>query len=149
MKSESFRLSTPEARENVIQRIKSDPCDGKTQVTIGPVGTKSARQRGLDWMWNTEIVAAGCWSTKEEVHTYCKERFGLPILIRDDSFFAELYQAWIHEHNPDKKEWFIENMIHTEKFSKAQMSEYLREKQQYFIENDIYLTHPDDRGLLT
>jgi len=105
MKAEFFYLIDEERRQNAIDRMMKFDLDGKVKVTFCNAGDKSAKQRGLDWLWNTDIANSGMGGkfedTKANVHRVCKFKFAIPILIREDPFFAELYQMYIQLHKSD------------------------------------------------
>ena len=154
MKSESYILTNEAVKANAALHIRNIPADGKIKVTISSSGDKSARQRGLQWRWNTDVSKSGKGGkhedTKEGVHLVSKYRWAIPILIRDDPFFADLHSTWIQLYgkDPDRMEWFVENQVHTEIFTVSQMAEFLTEYQRYYLDNGVELTNPDDLKLL-
>ncbi|MCK5608508.1 hypothetical protein KAR91_41890 [Candidatus Pacearchaeota archaeon] len=154
MKAETFYLTSLDAISNVIARVAKIQPEEKLQVTISNTGTKSARQRGLDWFWNDDIAKAGIGGKhedyKEGVHLVCKYRFAVPILCRDDEFFAGLYEGWLekHPHDPEAVMWFVEHHVSTEALTVSQMAEYLTAKQHYYLDKGVNLTDPQFRGLL-
>ena len=151
MKVEKYTLISDKVKADVINRLVAIPCDGKIQVVISDATSKSAKQRGLQWRWYTEVAAAGVGgkheSTKAGVHSFSKWHFGRPILLRDDEFFAELYKAWVKVHgdDPDAMKWFVDNHIHTESFNTSQMAEFLTDFQHHYM-TMVNLTNPDDAG---
>lgn len=153
MKAEQYNLINEGVKLNLIAHIRDLPADGKRKVVISDAGSKSARQRGLQWRWYTDVAQAGIGGahedTKEGVHLVSKYRWALPILIRDDEFFAQLWSAWStnHQGDEDALRWFVDTQIHTEKFTTSQMAEYLTEFQRHYGQL-VNLTDPDDRGLL-
>lgn len=154
MKAETFYLKSKSVINNAIARILEIEPDGKIQVTISNTGTKSARQRGLDWQWNTDISLAGIGGKHEDckngVHLVCKYRFAVPILCRDDTFFSNLYEGWLNNHKGDEVAilWFVEHHVLTEALTVSQMAEYLTDKQRYYLDKGVNLTDPEFRGLL-
>jgi hypothetical protein len=108
--------------------------------------------RGLEWRWYTDVAIAGVGGkhsdTKDGVHLLSKYRWALPILIRDDEFFSEIYAAWKQKHGSDEErmKWFIESQVHTERFNTSQMAEYLTEFQRHYGQM-VNLTDPKDMGL--
>ena len=153
MKAETYILVNEMVKINACTHIKSLIADGKLQVTISNTGTKSAAQRGLDWMWNTDISSSGMGGefedTKENVHRVCKYRFAIPIFIRDDSFFADLYGMYInlYKGDADRMKWFVDRRVHTEEFNVSQMAEYLIDKQRFYLNLGFPLRDPDLRLL--
>ncbi|MCK5609773.1 hypothetical protein KAR91_48325 [Candidatus Pacearchaeota archaeon] len=158
MQAEHFYLTSLEVVKRVSARLLDFELDGKVKVTFSDAGTKSSKQRGIDWAWNTEIAAhykttgtgGAHYDTKEGIHLICKWRFGSRILQRDDTFFAGLWDRWQKDHKSDKRAimWFVENHISTEQFTHSQMGEYLTEKKIYYLNAGVNLTEPEFRGLL-
>jgi len=150
---ESYRLINDQVRRAAITHINSLECDGKLSVNIVASGNKSARQRGLQWRWYTDVSKAGVGGahedSKEGVHLICKYRFAVPIFIRDDEFFADLYAAYRQKYidSSERIEWFIDTQVHTENFNVSQMAEYLTCIQQYYTTKGVALADPD-RNLL-
>lgn len=153
MKAEQYILINENVRQNLMAHIRSLPADGKLKVTISDASSKSARQRGLEWTWYTDVANSGVGGvhedTKEGVHLVSKYRWALPIFIRDDEFFAELWTAWKanHEGDEDAMRWFVDTQVHTEKMTTSQTAEYLTEFQRHYGQI-VNLTDPQDRGLL-
>jgi hypothetical protein len=52
---------------------------------------RSLRQNHLQWLWMSEAEAQGD-HTQEEYQAYCKLHFGVPILLRDNPEFRDLWQ---------------------------------------------------------
>lgn len=154
MKAETYYLTSLKVISNLIARVAKIQPEEKLQVTISNIGTKSARQRGLDWMWNDDIAKAGIGGKyedyKEGVHLVCKYRFAIPILTRDDAFFSKLYEGWLNNHPNDSEAvmWFVEHHVSTEALTVSQMAEYLTAKQRYYLDRRVNLTDPEFRGLL-
>lgn len=154
MKAEIYHLTSLESLQRIEERLHSFILDGKVKVTFSDAGTKSSKQRSLDWKWNSEIAESGIggrWEdTKEGVHLVCKWRFAVRILQRDDSFFSDLYDEWCRRHEGDDKAimWFIDKHVSTEDFTVSQQAEYMTEKQRYYSGKGVNLTDPEFRGLL-
>jgi len=154
MKSESYILINSNVLNNAIMRLKELELNGKIQLTISNAGNKSARQRGLQYLWYKDVVNSGIGGKHEEtvesLHTACKYWFARPILIRDDANFAELDSIYTQLYNTDaiRMAWFAESQIHTEKLTVSQMAEYLTDFQRYYADKGVNLTNPDERGLL-
>lgn len=154
MKSESYRLTSSNVLNTAIIRLKELPCDGKLKLTISDAGSKSSRQRGLQYIWYKDIVSSGIGGRHEEntesLHTACKYWFARPIFIRDDPFFADLDGMYVQLYggNSDRMAWWASEQIHTEKLTTSQMGEYLTEIQKYYSGKGVQLTDPDDLKLL-
>lgn len=137
--------------------ITQMPVDGsETVVTKKTDSSSTARQRRLQWLWYTEVVASGLGQddTKDDVHIRSKWKFARPILLRDDEVFSILYQAFIsaispheaHKKSQYAKE-FTDQYISTERLSKRQRAEYLTEFQRFWIGQGVELTDPDMQGV--
>lgn len=154
MKAETFYPISKTVVSSLITRILELTPDTTIQVKISNTGTKSDKQRGLDWTWNTEISQAGIGGkhedTKKGVHLACKWRFGVPILRRDDDFFAALYVGWLEKHKGDEEAimWFIDHHVSTEALTVSQMAEYLTAKEMFYSSKGVNLTDPQFKGLL-
>jgi len=152
MKAEQYNLISSEVRANLISRICELSVDGKIKVIISDAGSKSVKQRGLQWKWYTEVSMAGIGGKHEEskdgVHLVSKYRWAVPILIRDDELFADLYSAWKEKHGADEEamRWFIDIQISTEKFNTTQMAEYLTDFEKHYRPL-VALTDPKEMGL--
>ena len=155
MKAESYILNNQSVLNLAMTRCKSLELDGRTKLTLSDAGGKSARQRGLQFLWYGEVAEAGIGGkhedTKNGVHLVSKYRWAIPIFSRDDVHFNDLYIAWVDIYGKDaeKLSWFIDCQVHTEKFNTAQAAEFLTEFQRYYVGKGVNLTDPDDRGLLS
>ena len=154
MKAEKFILHTEFIRANVIAKISCVECDGKTMVVISGAKSKSVKQRGLQWLWYTNVAESGIGGkyedTKKGVHLVSKYRWAIPILVRDDPNFCDLYHAWfeLHANDDERKIWFVEEHVHTEKFTTSQMAEFLTDFQRYYLDKGVNLADPQDKKLL-
>lgn len=153
MKAQSFALVNKKVLGNCMSGILEQPVDGTIQVTISQISSKSARQRGLQHIWYNDIVRSGVGdhydNDKEMLDLKCKYKYGLPMMIRDDSNFAELYLAYNKKYgtNSEKMMWFVKTHVHTEQFTQSQMAEFLTSiKDHYAIEVGVNLTDPDQKG---
>jgi len=152
MKAENFILINEAVKLNAALRIKDIVADGKIMVTIHNAGDRSVKQNALLWLWNTFISksGAGSYDTKEAVHRSIKKRWVIPILLRDDPEFSELYAAWknLHGCDVDKMNWFIDEVVSTTKLTTHQMAEMLTDYQRFYLEHEMPLPDPDDLKLL-
>ena len=151
MRAEQFNLINHEVRKNLINRILDIDCNGKIKVTISNVGSKSQKQRGLQWKWYSELAESGIGSadTKERAHLESKYRLAIPILLRDDELFVGIYEHFT-AHYLDNKEMmmqFVDDYVHTERFNTSQMAEYLTDFERYWLDKGVNLTNPDLYGL--
>lgn len=154
MKAESFCLINKNVRNNAIMRINELECNGKLKITISNSGSKSGKQRSLNWKWNDEVARSGKGGkhedTKTGVHMVAKYRWAIPILQRDDPLFADLYGLWVklYGKNQERMLWFVSEQVHTENMTVHQVAEFLTDFQRYYSGLGIELTNPDDKGLL-
>jgi hypothetical protein len=153
-KSKTFFLTSSTSIDNALNKIRKLIPDGTYKVTISRAGSKSSKQRGLQFMWYEDISKSGIGGKYEDdkngVHLVCKYRFAVPIFCRDDDFFNDLYSEFIrrNEGNEAKIMWFIEHHVSTEKFNVEQMAEYLTAMQRYYASRGVNLTDPEFQGLL-
>jgi hypothetical protein len=139
---------------NLIQEM---PVDGTFTVEIKKTDVSStARQRRLQWRWNTEVSQSGLGrdDTKEGVHTTAKWLFARPILLRDSEVFGAIFEGFSHMiqdiSDQDRGEYwrqFTSYYISTEQMSRRQRAEYLREFEMYWRGRGVDLTNPDLQGL--
>ena len=144
------------ARQLARDQLDREPVDGTRKVTFAGAKDKSTRQRGLQWMWYGDVVKSGIGGEAEadkiELHLSSKARWCLPIEIRDDDNFAEVYlsfhQRWHRTAYWEAKfRWFCERVVSTEDLNQAQMAEYLTAfLDHYSYDLGVELTDPDERG---
>lgn len=149
-------LVNENARQKALRQLRAEPVDGTRKVTFSGAKDKSTRQRGLQWIWYGDVVEAGIGGVEEadknSLHIKAKAMFCLPIQIRDDDNFAEIYLAlhnrWHHREEWESKfYWFCDRVVSTEDLNQAQMAEFLTEfKNHYGYELGVELTDPDERG---
>lgn len=152
MKAENFILINKEVRAAAITRLLEFPLDGKTQVVFSGLGTKTARQRKLDYKWDSEILKSGIgWGDKtiDQVHARGKWLFARPILLMDDEIFVAIYDHFMAHYGKDKEKClkFAQDYISTERLSTAQAAEYMSNKQNYWTSKGVILTDPSLQGL--
>lgn len=152
MKAQTFNLISHEVKANCIHFIHQLQADGKLKVSISGIGTKSDRQRALDWRWDDEILKSGIGhddSTTEMVHARNKWLFARPILLRDDELFRSIFQHFVKTYGNDSESCirFAKDWISTEKMTVSQVSEYMTNKQRYWLQAGVELTNPDDYGI--
>ena len=131
------------------------PVDGSMTVTIKNTAVDpTAKQRRLQWLWNTEVAHSGLGQDddKEAVHVRAKWMFCRPILLRDDSFFGLIYKKFMEvvagkETKPELCQIFAQDYISTEKLNRKQRSEYLQEFQRFWVSKGCNLTEPSLQGL--
>jgi len=152
MKQESYILANEAVKVNACLRIKDIEANGKTKVVICNVGGRTVRQNALLWLWHTEVANSGkgSYDSKEAVHRSVKQRWIIPILIRDDEFFGGLYSIWkqLYGADIDRMNWFCDNQVSSSTLSTHQMAEVLTDYQRFYAEHGILLTDSDDLKLL-
>lgn len=148
-----YTITSDQVKNNLLADILAVPCDGKTTVSIGDSGGKSARQHGLWWLWCTDVAKSGMGSydTKDLVHLAAKKRWVIPILRRDDEFFAELYDIYkqLYGKDIDKMDWFTRYQVSTSVLSVSQMAEALTDFQRFYLGHNVPLSDPDLKLLET
>ena len=154
MKAKVFSLASLNSMKAAKAYLEGVIPNGKIKVTFSDAGTKSVKQRGLQWQWYTDKAKSGrggrLGDTKENCHLEAKYRFAVPIWLRDNPFFADLYLAWCnkYEHSEKHMLYFVDKHVSTEGFSVSQMAEYLTEFKNDCIRSEIDLSVPEFKGLL-
>lgn len=154
MKAKSFSLASPNSMKAAKAYFEEIIPNGKRKVTFSDAGTKSVKQRGLQWRWYTDKAKSGMGGrlgdTKENCHLEAKYRFAVPILLRDDAKFAALYLLYCnkYEGNQEMMLYFVDQHVSTEGFDVSQMAEYLTEFKNDCVSSGIDLSDPEHRGLL-
>ena len=59
MKAKNYYLVSQKVVNEVAEKLLEIPLDGKTKVTFSDAGSKSAKQRGLQWQWYTDKARSG------------------------------------------------------------------------------------------
>jgi len=138
--------------KSLIDEMKID--GSKTIVIKNTDMSSTSKQRRLQWLWNTEISQSGLGQddTKESVHTRAKLMFAHPILMRDDEVYPLLYNAFKEAVKTSENyalfiKDFAEQYISTERLSRKQRAEYLKDIQNYWTEKGVELTDPSLQGL--
>ena len=157
MNAKTFSLASLESMKAARAYFDEIIPNGKTKVTFSDAGTKSVKQRGLQWMGYEDKAKSGkggrLGDTKENCHLEAKYRFAVPILRRDDSFFADLYRGWsanclFLEDREERMLYFVDKHVSTEKFSVSQMAEFLTDFRNDCVQKGIELREPEFKGLL-
>ena len=138
MKSKPIFLVDDRALQAARVALRDAPLDGTVKVTFSAAKDKSARQRGLQWMWYEDVVKSGVGGTDEadqnRLHLVSKYRWCLPIQIRDDDHMASLWLDFYQKHSDDAEalEWFVDHHVSTEALDRSQMAEYLTKFQEHY-----------------
>jgi hypothetical protein len=153
MKAESYYMINESVYQNLIDRLCKVELDGKTKITICNAGSKSTKQRGLQWRWYDDISKSGVGGkhegTTRGVDLKCKWLFAMTILLRDEKEFCWLWEVFYekYEGNEEMIEYFVEKHVHTEQFNTSQMTEYLDIIDNYYTDKGVNLTDPREYGL--
>ena len=154
MKSKTFNLASLNSMKAAKAYLEEIIPNGKRKVTFSDAGTKSVKQRGLQWVWYGDKAKSGkggrLGDTKENCHLEAKYRFAVPIFLRDDSDFADLYLVYCNKYEGDQKKmlYFVDQYVSTEKFSTRQMAEFLTDFRNDCTRQGITLREPEFQGLL-
>ena len=143
---ESFRYAVGKLRD-----LQKEHRYIKLSVTIGK--DRSREQNALAWTWYKQIADERGEDSTEDVHTFCKAHFGIPILRAADEAFNDEYERLLLCKEPGKRVpyaarlFVIRQIPVTSRFTVKQMSEYLQEVQRHYasLEADpVDLRFPDD-----
>lgn len=135
---------------SALKYIEEMPKDQAMLVTIRDYeACKTILQHSTYWKWIT-IIAKYFGDTKEEKHVFYKEKFLVPIFIRDDLEWAEMWETirkcWRLGMKDDanilRKQ--VVRLASITQTTKKQMSEYLHEIDMDAAEHKIYLPRRDD-----
>ncbi|MCP5015847.1 MAG: hypothetical protein GY938_11360 [Ketobacter sp.] len=157
MKAKNFYLISELVRDNAIAALMDVELNGKTKASIGNAGSKSARQRGLQWIWYGDVANSGIGGELEEtargVSIQCKRMFAIPIVLGNaDKYedFIGIYGLVIQAHGGDEyfMNRFFDNHLHTEWFDTSEMAEFLTDCEIYYTNLGVNLSDPVDWKLL-
>jgi hypothetical protein len=138
MKSKTYTI--PFRSKSAVCKEIQDLQPGEWDVTIKEhKTTRSGAQHRLNWVWNT-VISKYTGETKDEVHHRHKRDYLVPILLENDSEFAELWANLKIVGNPELLGKVIK-MTTTTQLSTAQYAEYLNEVE---FNEDIQLPNPED-----
>jgi len=132
----------------MIDQIK---LDGKSAVVFKKTDmSPTARQRRLWWLWCGEVSMSGLGQDddKNEVHIRAKLMFVHPILMRDDEVYPVLYSTFKETVKTSENyalyiKDFANQYISTERLTKHQRAESLKEFQLYWTGKGVNLTDPN------
>ena len=148
--TETFYLVNDDIKQNVIDFVQAVDTLSKLKVVISPVKNKTVSQRGLQWQWYKDLSKSGIGESDDEIdiHLRSKYRWALPIYLRDDEVFAEIWPVLKEKYYDDEEtmRYMVDHFISTEKEGFA-MSEYLNNFHRYWTEKGVELTDPATRGL--
>ena len=158
-KSEKFVLVNADIQRNFIHRMRQLPCDGSITAVLQRTGSKSARQRGLQHIWYSDVVKSGLGgyyeSDEDILDIYAKYRWGLRILVTEEigpnvnGYLSDAWMGYLKENKNDSERmmWWVSMNVHTEDMSQNQMAQFLTEFQNYYgYEIGVELTDPISKG---
>lgn len=123
----------------------------KTEILTGSKSRIQDAQRRLYWAWMTDMSKTQVESmggrTKDDWHWEMKNNFLIPIFVRDDSEFAEMYSTYVEIYNyyrfNDKKSAIINKKflgdLSITDATKDQATEYLKDIESFCWEKGIQL----------
>jgi hypothetical protein len=133
-----------------IKLLEELPVDGSHEVIIQEYSeNRSMKQHRLYWKWVTEI-ANHMGIGKDEMHFAFKEKYAVPIYIRDDEGFATMVDAVKQvrrqgmNREADKIKHRIVELTSTTDFTVKQMMEMLNSIEQWAGEIGAEITFPED-----
>lgn len=114
------------------------------EIKIGPhTKARSLAQNRLSFLWYGEI-GAYMGIVADEARCRCKLKFGVPIMVAEDEFFARTWQQLVEKHGRTFLLDLMELVPVTSLMTVAQMSQYLTDIDFYFGSQGLDLTHPED-----
>lgn len=152
MKAETYFFVNNDIKNRTVSRLIELPIGEDYKVVISKTGTKSQRQQGLNWRWNTEVAESGIGRCDDKmcVHREGKEMFAIPILFRDDpDYFPFILRRFREITNGSQAQLdeFLDTRVRTQDFTVSQTAEYLRDFERYWLSAGVNLTNPDLYGL--
>ena len=86
-------ITSEQLRNRAVQVCGSVPLDTPHVVEIRPYKKNRSEQQNRYYWAIITIIAADLGLTKDEMHEEYKERFLLPIFVRDDAGYAAMVNA--------------------------------------------------------
>lgn len=144
-------ITSEELRNRVIEIIKALPLEIVHEIVIQEYKKdRTASQRGLYWIWITQI-AGHFGEPKMDVHRRMKKKHLIPIYMADpDSGMSQTVDAVREVYKQGMKELAktlegkITDLVSTNDTNVKQFAEYLNQIEAEAIHQGIYLTHPED-----
>lgn len=118
-------VTNEQLRNRAVQVCGSVPLDTPHVVEIRPYKKNRSEQQNRYYWAIITIIAADLGLTKDEMHDEYKERFLLPIFIRDDSGYAEMVGAVLAADSGLMRQ--VVKLTSTTQCSVKQFGEYLDE----------------------
>jgi hypothetical protein len=116
----------------------------KLPLTVSAVKgeTRTKQQNRTAHMWYSEI-ARQTGDEASEVKGYCKAKFGLPIMKRDNLDWVAKYEPMYKPLPYETKIAFFEIVPLTSLLKLPQMMEFMDAMQRHYLQQGIALTEPD------
>lgn len=117
-------------------------------------GYNRVAKNGLNKLWCQEIATSGKGRSQhaDSINNDCKYMFALPIKLRDDVYFSDLWVAYKKEYS-GAEDWskrayyFISECIRVGDMNDSQFSEYLSLMRKHWEGKGVELTKPKDKGV--
>ena len=146
----TLHIDSNKKRVQAINLISELPEDGTHQVEISEYSpNRSMRQHKLYWKWCTEI-GNHMGHDKGTMHITFKEKFAVPIFIRDDEGYAEMVLAVkaVRRNGLNNEAGALKRKIigltSTTDFTVKQMAEFLQSAEHYAAEIGASISFPED-----
>jgi len=116
----------------------------KLPLTVSAVKgeSRTLQQNRTAHMWYGEI-ARQIGDEAHEVKGYCKAKFGLPIMKRDNPEWVAKYEPMYRPLPYEIRLAFFEIVPLTSLFNLPQMMEFMDAMQRHYLQQGIALTDPD------
>lgn len=117
-------------------------------VTITKGASRADAQNRLAQKWNSDISRQLEDQTFEEVRSFNKLLFGIPILREQNEAFCVEYDRVLGQMAHEEKLKAIQtfDLPVTRLLTVKQMTQYMDAVQRYWTEQGFWLTSPDDLG---
>lgn len=140
----SFRLSSGDDLEAILQELEICPLDGSHIVTISDKKEKrSSRQLRYMWKLFRTIASSGMGSaeTAEGVELICKWLFLRPMLVSIDTRYAEVLHEVekIYAGDPELMRFVTGRLFHFSDLDVHEMAEVLQQITDYYGSKGVYL----------
>ena len=137
--NQKITITTDQHKARAKMIIDALPIEETHQVVIRPYKrNRSAEQNAYMWKLET-IIGDELGLTKDAMHEVHKQEFLVPIFVRDDPGYADMYYSVDVTPEPHKtalKRWVI-NKTSTTQANVAQMSEFIDSIKQQASELGI------------
>jgi len=127
------------------EREKLSPLKPGEEVRVKIItGKRSLSSNALSHAWYNE-AATQTNDTPQNVRSFCKLNYGVPILIAESEHFADRYNRSIRDTlNYEQKLLAMDLLDVTSLMNKGQMNRYLNDMQRDYANRGIILETPED-----